>query len=136
MEPQPGPERIMYLLDYCFEGQNIWWSDLYQEGIQHVFSFRDLLGLEHGRRSAARKKKAHVDTEDKYIPSEGRERDSPHHESITGNPIPSLPSVKPALRQEINFHVFQVAQMNQIALRAGQRLRDYVSLTAHPLFFC
>lgn len=34
--------------------------------------------------------------DDKYIPNESSAKDPAHHESISGNPIPSLPAVTPA----------------------------------------
>ena len=66
-------------------------------------------------------------------PSQGQALDV-LRECLFRNPIPSLPSVKPALRQEteINFNVFKDVEIDW----AGQRLRDHVSLTAYPLFFC
>jgi len=38
--------------------------------------------------------------DDKYIPNEMYEKDGAHHESISGNPIPSLPTVRQDRRDE------------------------------------
>lgn len=38
--------------------------------------------------------------DDKYIPNQTHEKDGAHHESISGNPIPSLPTVRQDKRDE------------------------------------